>query len=352
MLLRKKTWVGVYLLVATILSYGCAFSGSPQEIEEICLSASEMQMHAIKDNFQYSNRSADIGTAIAVRSRYFQRIDSYFVAAKIFPADGPLDGVGPGVWFMVGTQDSPENVFAINSHAVQYSTWPSGENPELLRSRLNDPDIKITMNDPDAIIALDCASNDSDKPDLINIATSTPSSHPSTSSPIFPTNTPKPTNTSAPSITPTNTTIPDLLATPFTSGGPILVNNWLIEINRIEFLDELTFYDRVRRNEKGRFVVLLLSVSNVGQNKDDFVGTHGYLDIFDAESNVYEENFEASFEAQVMFDQDIGVGLDIEPGETRNYMVVYDISDQSDYYIFSPGYLVEKISGNLELIFP
>jgi hypothetical protein len=37
---------------------------------------------------------------------------------------------------------------------------------------------------------------------------------------------------------------------------------------------------------------------------------------------------------------------------TRNYIVVYDISEQSDYYHFSPGNLAEKISGNLELNIP
>jgi hypothetical protein len=311
-----------------------------------------MQEHAIKDNFQYTNRSSDIGPAVAVRAKLFQTKASYFVAAKIFTPNGPPEGIGPGVWFMVGSKNSPENVFAINSYANQYSTWPSGEKPELLRYRFNDPTIKITMNDSDARIAFDCASNILDKQDsMVFTTSSSPSSQP-TSLPINPTYTPRSTSTFVPTITPTHIENPDLTVTSIPSGGPILVNNWLIEIDKIEILEELIFYDEVRRNENGRFVVLFLLVSNVGQNKDDFVGSHAYLDIVDAESRLYEESAATSFIARVMYNQELGGGLGIEPGMTRNYIVVYDISEQSDYYHFSPGNLAEKISGNLELNIP
>ena len=72
--------------------------------------------------------------------------------------DRPDEEYGPAVWFMVGSKNEPENVFSVNASAKKYSTWPSGGEPTLLRIRMQDPNIKITMRDYGAREAESCVN--------------------------------------------------------------------------------------------------------------------------------------------------------------------------------------------------
>ena len=156
--------------------------------------------------------------------------------------------------------------------------------------------------------------------------------------------TPQPTYTPIPTKTPVPT------ATPLPAGSVINMKGWQVQVVRVEILDEIVFYDQVRRAE-GRLALLFLSVTNIGTQTESFIGTHGFVDIVDANSRRFEEDSVASFEAQVMYNQEME-GSSIDPGETRNVIVVYDISEQSDYYLLVPGILAGEFSGKVLLDVP
>ena len=130
-----------------------------------------------------------------------------------------------------------------------------------------------------------------------------------------------------------------------------VVNQWQIQIDKVEILDEIIFYGEITK-PSGRFAALHLLVTNVGQRKDTFIGTFGLLDIIDADNHRYEEDITLSFPAQIMYNYSGYEGANINPEETRNIIVVYDISEQSEYYYLTPGMLSEDFSGKVLLDLP
>ena len=153
----------------------------------------------------------------------------------------------------------------------------------------------------------------------------------------------------------TSTPVPTIeiipTATYFPVGSPFVINNWQIQVVKVELLEEIPFYNKINVAD-GRFALLFMSVTNTGNKKDSFVSPHGKLDIVDSEFNRFEEDTVASFEAEVMYNQEPGESLDIAPGETRSLIFVYDISDQSEYYLLVPGILIENFRGKVLLEIP
>lgn len=155
--------------------------------------------------------------------------------------------------------------------------------------------------------------------------------------------------TSSPTVTPikfipTSTFLPMDL--------PFIVNNWQILITRIEIREELNFYNEVM-TAKGRFAILIMSVTNIGSFTDSFVGSHGLFDIVDDKNIRYEEDIVASFEAAVSLYNMQGVeGLDIEPGMAKTLISAYDISESSEHYILVPGIIAETFQGIVSLEIP
>ena len=122
----------------------------------ICESTDYIQVYSIEDNMQYSFPGYTLGNSIAVKDPNFTADDAYFLAADILDSRG--ESIGIGVWFIVGKKNDPDNIVSINSLANEYSTWPSGLNPSLIRYRLGDPNFTRTMNSVGATKALECVN--------------------------------------------------------------------------------------------------------------------------------------------------------------------------------------------------
>lgn len=140
-------------------------------------------------------------------------------------------------------------------------------------------------------------------------------------------------------------------ATPLPSGSSFIVNHWQVQVTRVELTEQTEFYGEITQ-AAGRFLILFLSVTNIGETTDSFIGTHGYIDVMDASYRRFEEDSVASFRVQTAYNMPVGAGLDIAPMSTVVIAVVYDISEQSDYYLLVPGILANQFSGNVLIDIP
>lgn len=179
-----------------------------------------------------------------------------------------------------------------------------------------------------------------------------------------PTATPEPTPTNTSVVVPTDiptltvTPVQELLATPTPLpvdepisqvGDLIIIEDWEIRVERVEFAEELTGITNNTEKAAGRFVLVFLTVINHGLSNDTFVA-FGSLEIQDSESRTYEENFVASGYASYQFDTDSGVVLN--PDETGHMVAVFDIPKRSDLYKLVPGTLARKSTGSILLNIP
>ncbi len=81
-----------------------------------------------------------------------------------------------------------------------------------------------------------------------------------------------------------------------------------------------------------------MEVTNRGLSPETFIA-FGTLDVRDASGQRFEENNLASFYAQDLYGTDICA--EINPDQTKHCVAVYDISQQSDFYMLIPGSLAD-----------
>jgi hypothetical protein len=158
------------------------------------------------------------------------------------------------------------------------------------------------------------------------------------------------TSTFVPTLPTPTVYVPVPTETPLPPDSTIKIQNWQIQVVKVDTVEQINFQGEIRK-ANGRFALLYLSVTNVGNVTNTFVGTFSYLDIVDNNFVRYEEDFVASFEAQVQKNMDMN-GFQIAPGETRTVLVVYDISKDGDSYYLEPGLLEKEFKGKVSLEVP
>lgn len=148
--------------------------------------------------------------------------------------------------------------------------------------------------------------------------------------------------------TPTFTALPAEVPTSSVEGS-MMVDNWEIRVNRIEFAEKITGISGNIEKAAGRFAIVFLTVTNLGLSNDTFVA-FGSLEIQNSEGRTYDENFVASGYASYGYGSESGLVLN--PDETGHMLAVFDIPKQSDTYTLIPGNLAKKSTGSILLNIP
>jgi hypothetical protein len=148
--------------------------------------------------------------------------------------------------------------------------------------------------------------------------------------PPAPTETPKPTGTPRP--TPTLPPTPTPTPAPLPQGSPLSAGNWRVRVDRLETSESLSppSGDRTTTAE-GRFALVFLTATNQGRGFETLHASTVYVE--DAEGNRYPNDDLASAYASSASCLDFA--LDIEPGGSTCIVAVFDISDQSSFYVLS-----------------
>jgi hypothetical protein len=123
----------------------------------ICEPANNYIVESLNESVGYVNPSYTIRTAYVVPTNQIGGEEAYFVAAKINVPGGPNEGVGPGVWLLIGEKNSPGYAFSINSDAQRYTVFPSGTEDSILQTLANNSNFVVSMNYPGAEEAKACA---------------------------------------------------------------------------------------------------------------------------------------------------------------------------------------------------
>ncbi len=148
--------------------------------------------------------------------------------------------------------------------------------------------------------------------------------------PPAPTETPRPTGTPQP--TPTLPPTPTPTPAPLPQGSPISAGNWRVRVDRVEIAESLSppSGDRTTTAD-GRFALVFLTATNQGQGTETLHASTVYVE--DAEGNRYPNDDLASAYASSAGCLDFA--LDVAPGGSTCLVAVFDISDQSSFYILS-----------------
>ena len=123
----------------------------------VCEQANNYIVESLNESVGYVNPSYTIRTAYVVPTNSIGGEDAYFVAAKIFVPGGPSEGVGPGVWLLIGEKNNPNYAFSINSDAQRYTVFPSGNADSILQTIAGNSNFVVSMNHPGAKEAKACA---------------------------------------------------------------------------------------------------------------------------------------------------------------------------------------------------
>jgi hypothetical protein len=166
-----------------------------------------------------------------------------------------------------------------------------------------------------------------------------------------------PNGITSPNATTTPLPIETLLSTetPLSPGSSFVIQNnygeqWQIRVTRIETADSLkASYGNDIVKAAGRFAIIFLEVTNRGLSPGTFVAI-GFLNIQDASGQEFENNFMATMYAQDLYQ--IGYCAAINPEATESCVIVYDISKQSDYYLFVPSILADPLNPKQLLTIP
>ena len=148
--------------------------------------------------------------------------------------------------------------------------------------------------------------------------------------PPAPTETPKPTGTPRPTPTlpPTATPIPP----PLPQGSPLSAGNWGIRVDRVEIAESLSSPSGDRTmTAQGRFALVFLTATNRGRGSETLHASTVYVE--DAEGSRYANDDLAS--AYASSGGCLDFALDVEPGGSTCIVAVFDISDQSSFYVLS-----------------
>jgi hypothetical protein len=148
--------------------------------------------------------------------------------------------------------------------------------------------------------------------------------------PPAPTATPKPTGTPRP--TPTLPPTPTPPPAPLPQGSPLSAGNWRVRVDKVEIAESLSppSGDRTTTAE-GRFALVFLTATNQGRGSETLHASTVYVE--DAEGSRYANDDLASAYASSAGCLDFA--LDVEPGGSTCIVAVFDISDQSSFYILS-----------------
>ena len=121
---------------------------------------------------------------------------------------------------------------------------------------------------------------------------------------------------------------------PLPVGSSITVNDFQVQGERVLIAESLTNSTGIVQEATGRFAIVFMAVTNHASSPHTFVPFRN-LDIRDAEGRQFEQDTLATFDVQLQYGTDFG--LDINPNETAHMVVVYDISEQSSFYVLGPG---------------
>jgi hypothetical protein len=148
--------------------------------------------------------------------------------------------------------------------------------------------------------------------------------------PPAPTETPEPTGTPRP--TPTLPPTPTPTPAPLPQGSPITAGNWRVRVDRVEIAESLSppSGDRTTTAE-GRFALVFLTATNQGRGSETLHASTVYVE--DAEGIRYPNDDLASAYASSAGCLDFA--LDVEPGGSTCIVAVFDISEQSSFYVLS-----------------
>lgn len=150
--------------------------------------------------------------------------------------------------------------------------------------------------------------------------------------------------TATPTRTPTPRPTPTATLTPLPAGSKLRVDDWEVEVTRVDILRELKGITGNVERASGRFAVLFLRVTNRGLSTDTFIPM-GNLELRDLQGRAYEENFVASGYAEYQYDTDL-TGL-INPDETVITIAVFDIPPTSGNYILKDGFSASSNSSGV-----
>lgn len=142
-------------------------------------------------------------------------------------------------------------------------------------------------------------------------------------------------------------------ATPLPSGSSLTIygfdnNNWKVEIERIEVTKSITAFGSTTK-ANGQFVLLILRVTNIGNDPQVFIG-FGNLQIKNATGIAYDEEISVSNPAADMY----GIphsGM-IQPGDTAQTLVAFDLPLDSSFYILTSGSLADNNGQSIKLEIP
>lgn len=158
-------------------------------------------------------------------------------------------------------------------------------------------------------------------------------------------------NGAYPTVPPLPTTPPT--STPLPSGSSLTINgfdnnNWKVEIERIEVAKSVTAFGSTTK-AGGQFVLLILRVTNIGNDPQVFIG-FGNLQIKNAAGIAYDEEITVSNPAADMFG--IPNSSMIQPGDTAQTLVAFDLPLDSPFYILTSGSLADNNGQSIKLDIP
>lgn len=158
-------------------------------------------------------------------------------------------------------------------------------------------------------------------------------------------------NGAYPTVPPLPTTPPT--STPLPSGSSLTINgfdnnNWKVEIERIEVAKSITAFGSTTK-AGGQFVLLILKVTNIGNDPQVFIG-FGNLQIKNAAGIAYDEDITVSSPAADMYGiPDSGM---IQPSDTAQVLVAFDLPLDSPFYILTSGNLADDNGQSIKLEIP
>ncbi|HNN14510.1 MAG TPA: type VI secretion system-associated protein TagO [Anaerolineales bacterium] len=142
-------------------------------------------------------------------------------------------------------------------------------------------------------------------------------------------------------------------ATPLPSGSTLNITGidnkkWKIEVEKIEVTNSVTAYGETTK-AGGQFVLLFLRVTNTGNDPQFFTGS-GDVQVRNAEGITYDEDYIASRDATVMYG--FPDTPKIQPGDTVQQIVGFDLPLDSAFYLLTSNYLWDKNGQSIKLEIP
>jgi hypothetical protein len=129
-----------------------------------------------------------------------------------------------------------------------------------------------------------------------------------------------------------------------------LGQKWQVRVVRTETAQTIkaSFNNDIEK-AAGRFAIVHFNVTNRGLSPDTFL-SGSFLYIQDASGQRFEENSVAAFMVQTALNANLCA--DINPDASATCIGVYDISNQSDYYLLVPSIIADPETPNVLITIP